>query len=64
MSERLKPVTLDATSADEEGVEPWVPTDSPALRRALLKLDVFLLPVCTFIYFLNFLDRYVSQIPD
>jgi len=33
------------------------PIDKRALRAALLRLDCFLLPVATFIYFLNFLDR-------
>lgn len=33
------------------------PVDQQALKRALLKLDVCLLPVATLIYFLNFLDR-------
>lgn len=31
--------------------------DQAVFRRALLKLDLFLLPAVTFIYFLNFLDR-------
>ncbi|WRT63132.1 uncharacterized protein IL334_000035 [Kwoniella shivajii] len=31
--------------------------DKRALRSALLKLDSFLLPLCAFLYFLNFLDR-------
>lgn len=31
--------------------------DQGALRGALVRLDCFLLPVATFIYFLNFLDR-------
>ena len=55
------PVKRDTASPDDEGVVGYLPdpTETPALRRALLKLDMFLLPVCTFIYFLNFLDRYV-----
>ena len=59
MGESLKTTKRDTSTPDNEGVEPWVPTNSPALKKALLKLDVFLLPVCTLIYFLNFLDRYV-----
>jgi hypothetical protein len=31
--------------------------DKAVFRRALMKLDLFLLPAVTFIYFLNFLDR-------
>ena len=31
-------------------------TDVKAYKRALRKLDLFLLPTVTFIYFLNFLD--------
>jgi hypothetical protein len=33
--------------------------DPKALRRALFKIDAFLLPAVTMIYFLNFLDRLV-----
>lgn len=31
--------------------------DKAVFRSALRKLDLFLLPAVTFIYFLNFLDR-------
>lgn len=34
--------------------------DGKAYKRALRKLDLFLLPTVTFIYFLNFLDRECS----
>jgi hypothetical protein len=34
--------------------------DSAIHRRALFKLDLVLLSTVTIIYFLNFLDRYVS----
>jgi len=52
----------DLSTPDDEVVRGFVPdpSDSPALRRALLKLDAFLLPIATLIYFLNFLDRYVA----
>ncbi len=36
--------------------------DKVVFRRALLKLDMFLLPAVTFIYFLNFLDRSVKAL--
>jgi len=39
------------------GHQPDSVIDKRALRAALLKLDCFLLPVATLIYFLNFLDR-------
>jgi hypothetical protein len=47
------------TTPDGEEVEPVIlPGFSDKhLKRALLKLDCFLLPIATAIYFLNFLDR-------
>ena len=47
----------DAVSPEITGRPEEVSIDKRALRAALLRLDCFLLPVATFIYFLNFLDR-------
>ena len=47
----------DYVSPEINGRPEDVSIDKRALRAALLRLDCFLLPVATFIYFLNFLDR-------
>ena len=46
---------LDTAQRHEDGLVTNL--DSKAYKRALRKLDLFLLPTVTFIYFLNFLDR-------
>lgn len=51
---------LGESRKKEEAIQPEVgrpDVDQRALRGALLKLDCFLLPIATLIYFLNFLDR-------
>ena len=48
----------EAKKAHEQPYSIDDPIKSPrALKSGLLKLDCFLLPVATIIYFLNFLDR-------
>lgn len=56
-------VTRDIKDSNDDGVVNGTnglsnrEVDQAVFRRALLKLDLFLLPAVTFIYFLNFLDR-------
>jgi hypothetical protein len=63
MSAPVVKLPTDHKSGSEDGVIAPAMTvgtkniDGAVFRRALLKLDLFLLPAVTFIYFLNFLDR-------
>jgi hypothetical protein len=47
----------DGLASPAEGGLSTPHIDKVVFRRALMKLDLFLLPAVTFIYFLNFLDR-------
>lgn len=61
LSKDRKTVFDSPDRADVEDPSVLPGFDEKALKKALLKLDCYLLPVATVIYFLNFLDRSVEK---